>query len=149
MIDTGKIKQLREATGLSFGEINKALSETGGDESKALEILKARAAEIAAKKSTREAKEGIVDSYIHTTKKVGSMVEVFCETDFVARNSEFQKLARELAMHIAAMKPKDSEELLGQPFIRDENLTVAGLIEQYVAKLGENIRVGKFEVFEI
>ena len=144
-----KIKNLRDSTGLSFNEIRKALDETGGDEQRAREILNKRGAQIAAKKSARQAKEGVVVSYIHSTRKIGSMVELLCETDFVARNIEFQKLAHELAMHIAAMKPDSVENLLAQPFVRDQDTTVLELINQHVAKLGENIQVGRFEIFEI
>ena len=149
MADTDKIKNLRESTGLSLSQIKKALDEAGGDETKAREILKAQGVAVAAKKSSREMKEGIVDAYIHANKKLGVMVEVSCETDFVARNSEFQKLAHDLAMHIAASKPGNAEELLGQPFIKDPSLTVHDLISQHIAKLGENIQVGRFEIFEI
>ena len=149
MADTDKIKNLRESTGLSLGQIKKALDEAGGDEAKAREILKAQGVAVAAKKSSREMKEGIVDAYIHANRKLGAMVEVSCEPDFVARNSEFQRLAHDLAMHIAAVKPGTAEELLGQPFIKDPSLTVRDLISQHIAKLGENIQVGRFEIFEI
>lgn len=149
MADTEKIKQLRESTGLSLGQIKKALDEAGGDEAKALDVLKAQGLATAAKKSSREVKEGIVDSYIHANKKMGAMVEVLCETDFVARNSDFQQLAHDLAMHIAAARPETPDDLLNQPFIKDQAVTVKDLINQYVAKLGENIRIGRFQVFEI
>lgn len=148
-MDIEKIKHLRDSTGLSFNEIKKALEESGGDPSKALELLKERGLAIASKKSARQVKEGIVASYLHATKRLGSMVELFCETDFVARNSEFQDLAHELAMHIAAMKPVDSKELLEQPYIKDQDLTVQELINRSIAKLGENIQVGRFEILEI
>lgn len=144
-----KIKRLRDQTGFSFAEINRALVEASGDEEKAVVILKARGTEMAAKKSTRQVKEGIIDAYIHNTKKVGAMVELLCETDFVARNGEFQKLAHELAMHIAAMRPQNVEELLSQPYIKDPDLTIKELISQSVAKIGENIQVGEFAVFEV
>ena len=144
-----KIKDLRDSTGLSFNEIKKALTEAGGDEMKAKEILQQLGVKMAAKKSARQVKEGIVDSYIHNTRKTGSILELFCETDFVARNLEFQKLAHELAMHITAMKPGSNEEFLVQPFVRDQDITVQDLINQYIAKLGENIQIGRFEVFDI
>ena len=149
MADTDKIKQLRESTGLSLGQIKKALDEAGGDETKAREILKAQGVAVAAKKSSREVKEGVIDSYIHANKKLGAMVEVLCETDFVARNAEFQKLAHDLAMHVAAVKPGTVEDLIAQPFVKDQAITVKDLINQYIAKLGENIQVGRFEIFEI
>lgn len=144
-----KVKHLRDSTGLSFNEIKKALTEANGDEEKAREILQKIGVRIAAKKSARQVKEGVIDSYIHNTRKVGSMIELLCETDFVARNLEFQKLAHELAMHITAMKPGSIEELLSQPFIRDQDITVKDLMNQYIAKLGENIQVGRFQVFDI
>ena len=149
MADTDKIKSIRESTGLSLGQIKKALEEAGGDETKAREILKAQGVAVAAKKSSREVKEGVIDSYIHANKKLGVMMEVLCETDFVARNSEFQRLAHDLAMHVAAVKPETVEDLLGQQFIKDPGVTVKDLIEQHIAKLGENIQVGRFEIFEI
>ena len=147
--DIEKIKNIRDSTGLSFNEIAKALKDAEGDEERAKQILQALGAKMAAKKSSREAKEGVVDAYIHNTRKVASVIELYCETDFVARNMEFQKLAHELAMHVAAMKPGDLEGLLSQPFVKDPNITVRELINQFIAKLGENIQVGRFEIFEI
>jgi elongation factor Ts len=147
--DIEKIKDLRDSTGLSLGEIKKALTEAGGDETKAKELLQNLGAAAAAKKSSRAAKEGVVDSYIHNNHKVGSMIELFCETDFVARNVEFQSLAHDIAMHIAALRPTNAEELLEQPFIKDQEITVKELINKNIAKLGENIQLGQFQVFEI
>lgn len=144
-----KIKDLRDSTGLSFNEIKKALTDSGGDEERARVLLQELGIKIAAKKSAREVKEGVVESYIHNTRKIGSMVELFCETDFVARNVEFQKLAHEIAMHIAAMKPGDLNDLLSQPFVKDQNITVQELINQSIAKLGENIQIGRFQILEI
>lgn len=149
MSNTEKIKQLRETTGLSLGQIKKALDEAGGDSAKAIDILKANGVAVAEKKSARQVKEGVVDAYIHSTKKLGALVEILCETDFVARNSEFQKLAHELAMQIAATRPRTTEDLLSQEFIKDQNITIKDLINQYIAKLGENIQVGSFQIFEI
>lgn len=147
--DVEKVKHLRESTGLSFGEIKKALDEAGGDETKAMEILRVHGVKVAEKKASREVKEGVVASYIHATKKLGSMVEVLCETDFVARNADFQELARELAMQIAAMKPVDVAGLLEQPCVKNLDMTVKDFINSYVAKLGENIQIGRFELFQI
>lgn len=149
MSDTEKVKHLRDTTGLSLGQIKKALDEAGGDVARAMEVLKAHGIAVAEKKSSREVKEGVVDAYIHATKKLGALVELLCETDFVARNVEFQKLAHELAMQVAAAKPGTVEDLLSQPFIKDQDITVQELISQYIAKLGENIQVGRFEIFEI
>ena len=149
MADTSKIKHLRDTTGLSFDQIKKALDEAGGDEAKAVEILKSQGAKMAEKKSSREVSEGVVSSYIHATKKLGTMVEILCETDFVARNTDFQELAKEIAMHIAAMKPGTVNDLLDQPFVKNPEMTVKDLINSYIAKLGENIQVGRFEIFQI
>ena len=149
MADIDKVKKIREATNLSVGEISRALAEAGGDEAKALELLKARGAEIAGKKSTREIKEGVVESYIHNTKKVGAIISLGSETDFVARNAEFQKLARDLAMQVASMNPQTVDELLAQPFIKDAGMTVKDLIDQHIARLGENIKIGDFFRLEI
>ena len=149
MSDLDKVKKLRESTGLSFNEIKKAIDESGEDETKALETLQRLGVLMAAKKASREVKEGVISTYIHSTKKLGVMVELLCETDFVARNSEFQALAYDLALHIAALKPADLEELLGQEFVKDPSKTIRDIINQSVAKLGENIQVGHFTIFEI
>jgi len=194
MISADQVKQLRDKTGASMMECKKALEEGGGDEKKAFEILRQRGKDVALKKSSREVKQGIIDSYIHGTGKVGVLLELNCETDFVSRNKEFQQLAHDIAMHIAGMNPqylniedipeevintekkiyqkqfsdsgkpqkvldkiiegkinKYSEEisLLTQPFVKNPDITVKQLIEEKVAKLGENIQVGKFERYEI
>src|SRR3989338_7549956 len=147
--DVETIKHIRESTGLSLGQIKKALDEENGDKARATEILKAHGIAIAEKKSSRQVKEGIVDAYIHSTGKLGVLVEVLCETDFVARNVEFQKLAHDIAMQVAATKPGTTEDLLSQPFIKDQDIAVKEFIDQYIAKLGENIQIGRFEIFEI
>lgn len=144
MVDVETIKQLRDSTGLSFNEIKKALDEAGGDKARAIDVLKAHGAVVAQKKSLRSTEQGIVESYVHSNKKVGVLVELLCETDFVARNPMFSELAHEVAMHIAAMDPQDARELLSQPYIRDQDLTIEQLITQYIAKLGENIKIGQF-----
>ncbi len=138
------IKEIRDLTGLSIGDIKKALEEAGGDKQKALELLKTRGASIADKKADRSTGEGVVASYIHANKKVGVLVEVLCETDFVARNPMFSELAHEVALHIAAMDPQSPEELLTQPFVKDPSSTIQEVLNGYIAKLGENIRLGKF-----
>ena len=148
-ISIDQIKVLRDKTGLSVAAVKKALSEANGDETKALELLKARGGAVAAGKAGRELKAGIVESYVHGNKRTGCMLELMCETDFVARNSEFIELAHDLAMHITAMKPQNKEELLEQPFIKDPNQTIKDLMTGVIAKLGENIQVGRFEQFEI
>ncbi|MBI2669574.1 MAG: elongation factor Ts [Candidatus Yanofskybacteria bacterium] len=144
MSDIELIKQLRDSTGLSFNEIKRALDEADGDKSRALEVLKAHGVKVAEKKALRATGQGRVEAYIHSNKKVGVLVELLCETDFVAHNPLFGELAHEIAMHVAAMDPKDNRELLGQPYIRDQDITIEQLITQHIAKLGENIKVGKF-----
>ncbi|MFA6338827.1 MAG: elongation factor Ts [Candidatus Paceibacterota bacterium] len=106
MITTEQIKELREKTGISIMQCKKALEDAGGDMEKAIVMLKKKGAEIAAKKSERTLGAGIVECYVHNTKLVGSMVELLCESDFVAKNEEFVKLARDIAMHVSATNPE-------------------------------------------
>ena len=101
-----QIKKLREKTGAGVVDVKKALEESKGDENKAVEILRKKGKDKALKKSDREAKEGVIGLYVHSNMKVGAMVKLFCETDFVARNPEFQELAKDIAMHVTAMDPK-------------------------------------------
>ena len=143
------IRELREMTQMSFGQIRSALEEASGDREKALAILKEKGAAIAQKKSARSTGEGIIDSYLHSNKKIAAMVELLCETDFVARNPEFLNLAHEISMHIVAMDPADEAELLAQPFVKDASMTVQDLIHQAVGKLGENIKIGAFARLQI
>lgn len=149
MSDIQIIKELRDITGLSFKEIKEALEEAGGDKVRAIEVLKAHGVALARKKSARLTQEGIVEAYIHTTRKIGALVELLCETDFVARSPLFVELAHELAMHIAAMDPENVEQLLEQPYIKDQDITISDLITLYIAKLGENIKINRFVRFQI
>ncbi len=148
-ISIDQVKSLRDETGLSVADIKKALTEAGGDTTKARELLAARGGDIAAKKSSRELKAGIVEAYVHTNKLSGCMLELLCETDFVSRGEGFQALAHDLALHITAMKPENLEELLVQTFIKNPEQTIRELITSHIAKLGENIQVGRFEIFGI
>lgn len=141
MADITQIKALRDETGLSLDKIRRALDDAGGDADKARELLAAQAGEVAAKKAGREAKEGTVGSYVHGNGKIGAMVLLACETDFVARNDDFTELAKELAMHASAMRPENAEEMLEQSFVKDPSQTVRDRINQAVAKLGENIQL--------
>ncbi len=136
-------------TGASVNAIHKALEEADGEIEKALELLKDRGAMVAAKKASRQTGEGIVSCYIHADSKIGVLVKLLCETDFVARTEQFKELGHELAMHIAAMSPANIEELLAQQYVRDPNQTISELIKDYIAKLGENIQIGEFCRFEI
>lgn len=144
MSDIETIKQLRDSTGFSFGQIRNALEAANGDKARAIEVLRALGATVAEKKASRATGQGIVEAYVHANKKIGVLAELLCETDFVARNPLFSELAHEVAMHIAAMDPQSDSELLSQAYVRDQELTIERLIAQYIAKLGENIKVGKF-----
>ena len=136
-------------TGASIDAIHKALEEADGEVKRALELLKARGALVAAKKADRQTGDGMIAHYIHANGKVGTLVKLLCETDFVARTEQFQKLGHELAMHVAAMSPESIEELLTQQYVRDPSQTIDELIKNGIATLGENIRVSEFCRFEI
>ncbi len=144
MISSEQIKEFRKKTGFSIMGCKKALEESEGDEKKAIEILEKKGVQKALDKSERKTKQGLIEPYIHSNGNVGVILELNCETDFVARNEDFKNLAHDLAMHIAAMDPSDEKELLEQPFIKDVEKTINDLIKELIAKLGENIRIGKF-----
>jgi len=193
-ITADKVKELRERTGIGMMECKSALSECGCDMDKAIEILRKKGHARAEAKASRAAKEGVVGSYIHMNGRIGVLIEVNCESDFVARNCEFQELVKELGMQIAAAKPRyisssDVPEdlvaqekeiikaqlgdmkkppeimekivqgklgkffaeicLLDQPYIREDKIKVRDLITRLVAKVGENIKVGRFARYEI
>ena len=149
MVKIEDLKKIRETTGASIDAIRKALEEAGGEIEKALGLLKEKGMLIAAKKAGRQTGEGIVFSYIHTNGKVGVLVKLLCETDFVARTEQFKELGHEIAMHIAAMNPANVEELTAQSYVRNQDQTVNQLIRDYISKLGENIQIGEFCRFEI
>ncbi len=138
-----QVKKIREETGLSIMAIKTAVEEAKGDEKKAKEILQKMGLEKAEKREEKETKQGIVASYTHATGKIGVLVELQCETDFVAKNAEFVALARDLCLQVAAMNPKNSKELAKQEFIKDASVKVADLIKNLTVKFGENIRLGK------
>jgi elongation factor Ts len=148
-INLKAIKKLRDATSASISDVRRALDEVSGDEKKALEWLKKRAAEIAAKKADRETGEGLIEAYIHGGGKVGVLVEILCETDFVAKTDEFKHLAKEVAMQIAAMNPADVDSLLKQEYIRDSSQTIEQFVKEVIGKMGENITVKRFTRFEL
>ena len=148
-ISVDQIKKLREATGAGIADCRKALVEAKGDEKKAVELLRSWGIDKAAAKADREAGQGLVDTYIHGGGKVGAMVEINCETDFVARTDEFKALVHEVAMQVSAMDPKDVKELLSQAYIRDASKTIEDLVKETIAKLGENIVVKRFMRFEL
>lgn len=156
------IKSLREETGCGVIDCKKALEESSGNRDKAKELLRKRGLEMALKKIDREAKEGRVEAYIHNGNKIGVIVEINCETDFVARSDDFIKFSKDLAMHIAAMSPRYIKKedvpddvlakepdvkqycLLQQPFVKDASKTIQDYLNELVAKIGENIRVARF-----
>ncbi|MGI5826223.1 MAG: translation elongation factor Ts [Patescibacteria group bacterium] len=148
-ITTEQIKKLREKCGAGVMECRRALEETLGDIDKAEEVLRKQGLEIVEKKKERELKSGVIECYSHAGGRVVSVVELLSETDFVARNEEFKAIAHELAMQVAAMNPKDTEELLAQPYIRDPKKTVGDLVNELVGKIRENIQVGRIARFEL
>lgn len=142
-ISLNLLKKLREETQAGVSDCRKALEDAGGDFDKAKKLLLERGLEKAAKKEGKETSQGIVEAYVHQGK-VGVLVEIRCETDFVARTDEFKNLAHEIALQTAAMDPKNIKELLDEPYIRDPKLTIMELVKQTIAKVGENITVARF-----
>ena len=149
MVSVDQIKKLRAEVGAGVIEVKKALEDSGGDIKGAKKLLQERGVAKAQKKSEREAVEGLVASYIHNNGKIGVLIEVFCETDFVARTEDFQRLSKELAMQVAATDPQDADELLEQEYIREPSKMVQDLVNETIAKVGENIRVGRLARFQI
>lgn len=174
-ISANQVKELREKSGAGIMECKRALEQTAGDVGKAIDLLKQQGLAKADKKTGRAASQGLVEPYIHGGGRIGSIVEVNCETDFVARTADFRDLAHDLAMQVAATAPAyvsvdevpdeawaelekeygDRNQatvavvLLEQPFIKDSKLTIRDLIRDRIAKLGENIVVSRFARFEV
>ncbi|HSA83855.1 MAG TPA: translation elongation factor Ts [Patescibacteria group bacterium] len=148
-IDLKTLKKLRDETSASIADCRRALDESEGNYEKALAWLQKRAAEIAAKKADRETSAGLIESYIHGGGKVGVLVELLCETDFVAKTDEYKHLAKEVAMQVAAMNPETVEDLLKQDYIRDGSKTIDNLVKEAIGKIGENITIKRFVRFEI
>ncbi|AKM78086.1 MAG: Elongation factor Ts [Candidatus Wolfebacteria bacterium GW2011_GWB2_46_69] len=142
------IAKLRELTGAGVVECKKAFDEAEGDFDRAKDILFERGIARAEKKSDRATGAGLLQTYTHNGR-VSVMVELRCETDFVARNEKFQDMAHGIAMHIAAMAPETVEELYGQQFVKDPSMTVEELVKSMIGTIGENIKVEKFARFEI
>ena len=143
------VKRLREETGAGVMDCKRALDEAKGDFDKAKGLIKERGLAKAKEKADREAKEGIVEAYVHAGGRIGAMVELSSETDFVARNPGFKELAREIAMQVAAMDPTTVDQLLEQPYIRDSSKTIGELVTTVAASTGENVRVKRFKRFEL
>jgi elongation factor Ts len=174
-ITASQVKELREQSGAGIMECKRALEETGGDVNQAIALLKQQGLAKAEKKSGRAASQGLVEPYIHGGGRIGAIVEVNCETDFVARTTDFRELAHDLAMQVAATAPayvsvdevpdgawaelekefgsreqaRSAVVLLEQPFIKDSKLTIRDLIRDRISKLGENIIVSRFARFEV
>jgi elongation factor Ts len=156
-ISANTVKELRAKTGAGIMDCKRALQDANGNMDKATELLRQRGLATSSKVAGREAKQGLIESYIHTGGRIGALVEVNCETDFVARTDEFRTLAREIAMQIASMNPStvgsmednDGEGLLGQEYIRDSRKTIRDLIKETIAQVRENIQVSRFMRFEV
>lgn len=163
-ITTADIKSLRDSTGAGIMDSKRALEEAGGDIERAQDILREKGIASAAKKVDRETEQGVIECYIHSGGRIGAMVEVNCETDFVARTEDFKALAHDIAMQVAAMNPRFIAEseipegedvnpqescLLQQPFIKDPRMTIDELIKELIGKLGENIRIRRFSRFSL
>lgn len=144
MYDIKKLKQLREETGISFSLCKKALEEAKNNIEAAKKLLNKWGIAKAQDKSGRSTGTGIIFSYVHHNKKVASLIQLACETDFVSGNKEFQLLGAELAMQVASIPAETNEEFLKQEYIRDSSKTIDALIKEAVLKFGENIKVVKF-----
>jgi elongation factor Ts len=143
------VKKLREETGAGIMDCKKALEEAKGNYDQAKEIVRQKGMIRAEKKSDRETKEGYIASYVHATNKVAALVEVLCETDFVARNSDFQTMARDVAMQVVAMNPSTVEELMEQEFIRRPGVTIEEMVKEVSGKIGERFVIGRFVRYEV
>ena len=148
-ISASDVQALRAKTGAGIMEAKEALESAGGDTNAAMEVLHKKGVAKAAKKSDRETREGLVTSYVHATGKLGVLVKLYSETDFVARNEQFVQLAHDIALHIAGMEPATVEELLAQDFVKDSSKTVQDVLNEHIARLGENIQIGDFVRYEL
>jgi len=140
---TQDIQDLREQTAMGLMDIKKALDEADGDRAKALELLKERGASIMDKKAGRNAGDGLIEAYVHGGR-IGVLVEVNCETDFVARGETFKEFVHDLCLQVSSMKPESVEELLEQAFVKDSKLTIADYLRDVTAQLGERIVIARF-----
>ena len=148
MITASQVKELREITGAGMMDCKKVLTETDGDMEKAMELLRERGIAKAAKKSDRVAAEGLVDCYISEDGKIGAIVEVNSETDFVGQNEEFKTFVMDVAKQVAEKNPANVEELLAQESITEAGKTVQEVLTDKIAKIGENMNIRRFERFE-
>ena len=176
-MSAAQVKELRERTGAGIMDTKRALDEAGGDVDKAIEILRKQGLQVADKKSGRTAAEGLIYSYIHGNGRYGALVEINCETDFVARTEDFQQLARDVALHIVGAAPspqyvsfdevpadeleagikeygdektfRESVVLLDQPFIKQPSMTIEEVVREVIGKVGENIVIRRFARFAL
>jgi len=144
-----EIKELRKITGAGVMDAKKALEEAKGNLDKAVEIIRAKGLAKAETKADREVKSGKIYCYTHLGGSAAAMVEVACETDFVAKTDEFDALCKEIAMQVVSMNPENVEDLLAQPYIRDGAKTIEQLVKELVAKTGENIQIIRFARFKL
>lgn len=142
-VNIDAIKRLRSLTGVGITDAKQALVDAGGDFDKALDQMRQKGLTKAEKRGQREARAGLIGSYVHDGR-IGVLVEVNCETDFVAKTDEFKELVKDLSLHICSMDPKDLKDLLEQPFVKETSKTVGDLVQEANAKLGENIVVRRF-----
>ncbi len=142
------IKRLREETSAGVSDCRQALEDANGDYEKAKKLISEWGLEKAAKKEGKETSQGIVESYVHAGR-IGVLVELRCETDFVAKTDEFKNLAHELALQVASMDPKNVSDLLKEIYIRDSSLSIEALVKQTIAKVGENITIARFTRMEL
>lgn len=148
-VSMSDIKKLREETGAGVMDAKKALEESGGDMKKATDWIAKKGLARAEKKADRETEQGIVYAYVHHDGKSGAMVKLLCETDFVAKTEDMQKLAKELAMQAVSMGAESAQDLLKQEYMRDGKLTIEELVKQAAGKLGENVRLGEVVVVRV
>lgn len=148
-ITTEEVKKLREATGARIMDCKKALEEANGDFNKALKLVEEKGLARAEKTTDRETKAGFIANYVHMTGMTAALVEVVCETDFVAKNQEFRDLAREMAMQVVAMSPEDVPALLEQEYIKDPSKTIGGMLKSLSGKIGEKMEVRRFVRYEL
>ncbi len=143
------VKKLREETGAGMMDCKKALDQADGNYEEAKEFVRQRGLAIAEKKSDRETNEGYIASYVHANNKVAALVEILCETDFVAKNSDFQEMAKNVAMHVVAMNPETVEALLSDQFVKNPDITVEELVKGVSGKIGEKFVVNRFVRYEV
>ncbi len=148
-ITTEDVKKLRETTGARIMDCKKALEEANGDFAQAVKLVEAKGMARAEKNLDRETKAGFIANYVHMTGMTAALVEVVCETDFVAKNQEYRDLAREVAMQVVAMNPESVSELLEQEFIKDPSKTIGEMLKALSGKIGEKMEIRRFVRYEL